>query len=429
MEALWAERTGEAHAGRSRWRNAALLIGGYIAGQGAIFAIQTVLLAQEQLHLLATFGLAFSFAILGSLIVDFGALTVLARETAHAGGEPQQVWGRYWSITACRLVIGVAVAGLAGGYALLADDAFSGAYAAWALPAALLWSFNAAGILDGLRLSGVNGLTGSAPYLSSALALAGVVDAAPAVSGSVLGGALTAGYALTLIGQCVALSRAGRPPRFVRPTARDVVAMGRDGWAVLLGTLPGQLYLRYQLFLASAVLGPAGTALFLYAKQVSTACAQVIGFLRRAEFPDLVVRLATVRGDLARTVLDAQRAGTLLGVAGAVALVLGGTAGTLWLAGSLGDAATATAMFGPVVLAGALSAAFMQGLQATGRYAVAAAVVVVSVGAGAAISAVALIWPALAVFAVADAVVYVVALALSRAALLGPRRLAGERGG
>lgn len=384
-----------------------------------------MLLAGDRLHLLAAFGSAFSFAILGSLVVDFGGLTVLARETASAEGRAERIWRHYWAVTAYRLVVAAAIVVTAASYAALAGDEFLAAYALSALPATVIWAFNAAGVLDGLRLGGVNGIAGAAPYLTSAVALVLAMNMPPPVGGAVLGGALSVGYAVALIGQCVALRRVGYSPRFVLPAAGDMAMAGRDAGAVLLGTLPGQVYFRYQLLLANIVLGPTGTAVFVYAKQIATAAAQVVGFLRRVEFPELVLRFPGAR-DVVRVALEVQRVGTRLGAAAAVAMITGGLAGHFWVAGPLGDAATAVAMFGPTVIAGAFSTALLQGLQASRRYTSAAAIMAMSVGAGAAIGTVALVTPALALFVLADLVVYVVAFLLSRAALLGPRRMIEE---
>lgn len=421
-----AELVSARRATGGRRLNAALLIVGYAAGQGAIFAVQTLLLAGDRLHLLAAFGSAFSFAILGSLLIDFGGLTVLARETARADGRAEQIWRHYWAVTVCRLAVAVAVIGAAASYAALASDAFSAAYALWALPAAIIWAFNAAGVLDGLRLGGVNGIAGAAPHLSSAAALVVAMNVSPAVGGALLGGALSAGYAVALIGQYLALCWAGYSPRFARPTVAEAATAGREAGAVLLTTLPGQLYFRFQLLLANIVLGPAGTALLVYAKQIATAAAQVIGFLRRVEFPDLVLRLTEARGDAVRVALELQRAGTRVGTVAAAAMIAGGLAGRFWLPGPLGDAATAVAMFGPIVLTGAFSTALLQGLQASRRYAAAAAIMAISVGAGAAIGTLAFAAPALAVFVLADLVVYAVAFLLSRATLAGHRPMVEE---
>ncbi len=398
--------------------NAALLIGGYAAGQGAIFAVQTLLVAQDQLALLAAFGSAFSFAILGGLSIEFGALTVLSRETVLADGDTGRIWKNYWAITVWRFAIGLGVAALVATFAVLTADEFLRAYALWALPAALLWPFNASGILDGLRRGGLSGLTGTLPYLCSALGLLVSMDASPGGAGALLGAALTFGCALTLIGQFAALLHADNTPRFVRPPAGQVLTIGREAGVVFLTTLPGQLYFRYQLVLANLVLGPAGTALFLYAKQIATAFAQVIGFVRRVEFPELVARITDDVRDPA-AVLRTQAGGTLVGVAGAAVMLAGGVSGYLWLPGSLGEAALATAIFAPVVIAGALTTAVVQGLQAVRRYGSAAIAMAVAVAVGVGVNAMAVVWPILAVFVLADLAVYAIAAAISRAALPG----------
>lgn len=399
-----------------KYVNAALLIGGYASGQGAIFAVQTLLVAQDQLALLAAFGSAFSFAILAGLSIDFGALTVLSRETVLAEGDTNRIWANYWAITGWRFAIGLGAAALAATFAVLAADQFLSAYALWALPAALLWPFNATGILDGLRRGGLGGLTGSLPYLCSAVALLASMEASPGDAGALLGAALTLGCALALVGQFVALHHSGNAPRFVRPTARQTLTIGREAGVVFLATLPGQLYFRYQLLLANLILGPAGTALFVYAKQIATGFAQVIGFIRRVEFPELVARLTAAKGDPV-WVQRTHRAGTLAGVAGSMAMLAGGGAGYLWLPGSLGDAALATATFAPVVIAGAFTTAITQGLQAVRRYGTAATAMAVGVAVGAGVNAMAVVWPALAVFVLADLAVYAIAAGISLATL------------
>lgn len=407
---------------RRKRLNVALLISSYAAGQGAIFAVQTLLVAQEKLPLLAAFGSAFSFAMLASLLIDFGALTVLARETAHAEGIEEHIWSSYWSVTGFRLAIAVGVAALALAHAGLGADEFSLNYTLWALPSVLLWSFNASGVLDGLRLGGISGLTASLPYLCSALALSATIEASPAVAGAVLGGALTAGYVLTLVGQYTALRIASHAPQFVRPAAGQMLTLGRDAGTVLLTTLPGQLYFRYQLLLANFALGPAGAALFIYAKQIATAFAQVVGFVQRVEFPDLVARLTNIRGDSAALVLNVRSAGTLVGGVGTAVMTAGGLTGYLLLPAPLSAAALAVAMFGPVVVAGAIVTALVQHLQAGRQYAAAATAMAVAVGVGASVSAAVLALPAIVIFAVADLVLYGSAILGTRAALLAQAR-------
>src|SRR5262249_32808331 len=81
-----------------RWprvMNVALLIAGLGLGQGSIFAVQTLLVARGEYELLAAFGTHYSFALLGIILVDMGASTILARTVAHLSGERasrDEVW-------------------------------------------------------------------------------------------------------------------------------------------------------------------------------------------------------------------------------------------------------------------------------------------------------------------------------------------------
>src|ERR1700726_2808667 len=101
--------------------NVGLLIGGFGIGQGAIFAVQTWLVAQGEFVLLAAFGAHFSFAVLGTLFVDAGSITVLARHVAHLSGEPtsnKEISRIFWETSTFRAILAFLV--IAGGavYAL-----------------------------------------------------------------------------------------------------------------------------------------------------------------------------------------------------------------------------------------------------------------------------------------------------------------------
>src|SRR5580704_4440101 len=112
--------------------NVGLLIGGFGIGQGAIFAVQTWLVAQGELVLLAQFGAHFSFAVLGTLFVDAGSMTVLARHVAHLSGKPgasEEISRIFWETSAFRAVLALLI--VLGGaiYALtIATEEFPRAY-------------------------------------------------------------------------------------------------------------------------------------------------------------------------------------------------------------------------------------------------------------------------------------------------------------
>ena len=67
---------------RVRLINVVLLVGGYGLGQGAIFVVQTWLVARGAFELLSSFGTLFSFAMLSIFLIDAGSTTTLARRIA-----------------------------------------------------------------------------------------------------------------------------------------------------------------------------------------------------------------------------------------------------------------------------------------------------------------------------------------------------------
>nr|WP_314438953.1 hypothetical protein [uncultured Brevundimonas sp.] len=361
-----------------RLSNLILLIGGYGFGQGSIFLAQTWLISRGQLGLVADFGVNFYIATLAIMLVDFGSTTVLARETAaiqHARTLEQAVvtsatslWSEFWAIFPSRAVMAVAVVAAGAISAVLTGDAFARAYAVWAWPALAIWAFNATGLLDGLRLSGMNGVAGALPFVLSGVGLALVADRPPATAGAVLGAALSAGYLLAVAGQMLALRRAGHAPRWDRPTRSAVIQSARSGFAALLSTLPGQIYFRLQILLAGAFLGEAGVALFLYAKQIVIGFAQLIGFLRRIEFPDLVNRLKEPYGPILREIMAAQRLGTAIAASASFLVLVGGMVIWMTKTGPTAEAGLAAAMFAPVIVTSAILLSLTQALTAQGRY-------------------------------------------------------------
>src|SRR6202043_1761158 len=104
-------------------------------------------------------------------------------------------WRTVSETMAVRLLVALLVGIGAAIYALgFGQSDFSRCYVLFALPGLLLWAGNAVGLLDGLKLSGISGITGSAAYAACAIGLAIAPDASPDIAGSILGGAFSIGY-------------------------------------------------------------------------------------------------------------------------------------------------------------------------------------------------------------------------------------------
>jgi O-antigen/teichoic acid export membrane protein len=349
--------------------NAALLALSFALGQGSIFLVQTWMIDRDALALLASFATHFSFAILALMIVDMGSAVVVARRISLAHDHDVVMVARrcYWQACAVRLCV-AALVSLAGvGCGFLSSDAFSRGYIPAAMPALFFWACNATGVLDGLGLSGISGLTTISAYIASALALAiAGPDAAPA-AGLVLGAALSLGYAIAVAAQLATLWRLGRLPRPLAVAVADCHAFAGEGAAVLLSTLPGQLSFRFQIIVCSVALGPAATALFLYARQIAAAVSQLLEFVRRAHFP-VMVRALEESGASIIAALQAQTLATWMAMLSSSGLLLAGALCFLLVGGAFAQPAWVVSLFSVGVLTGALSQTLAQAAQGLGRY-------------------------------------------------------------
>jgi O-antigen/teichoic acid export membrane protein len=360
----------------SRWpsgANIGMLAVGLGLGQGAIFAVQTMLVAAGEYHLLAAFGTLYALAILGTVVVDCGASTILAREvvrvtTGH--GARSEFWRLFWETSAIRLLMASLISAGIIIYAVAsASDSFSKWYAVSAIPGLLAWAGNGVGLLDGLRRSGVSGLIGAVAYVTSAVALA--LTSAKLVdinAGLFLGIAFSVGHLLAVAAQWATLWKFGWRPRYCRVTPTGLTVAVRDGIALLLQLLPGQITLRVQLVLSATYLGAETTALFTYAKQVVAAIAMILAVVLRVDFPRLVQHAPRSKKSGYWSIFHVQR--TMLCIAVALPLMATAACSLAPIApqSNFGKAAAVLIMFLPAMLTALLTMVMTQGLAALGVY-------------------------------------------------------------
>ena len=359
-----------------RWphgANIGMLIVGLGMGQGAIFAVQTMLVAAGEFHLLAAFGTLYALAILSAAVVDCGASTILARELARVTTghvTHSEFWRLFWETSVIRLLmaslisIGIIV------YALVfASDDFSKWYAISAIPGLMTTAGNGAGLLDGLRRSGVGGLIGGVAYVTSAVALAlASVKLTEINAGLFLGIAFSVGHMLAVAAQWAALWKFGWWPRYHRVTRAGLIVATRDGLALLLQLLPIQIGMRVQLVLSATYLGAETTALFTYAKQVVAALSMIVAVVLRVDFPTLVQQVSRSKNLSYWGIFHAQR--TALCAAVVLPLIAFAACSLAPIApqSNFGKAAMVLVMFLPAMLTGLIFMIMTQGLAALGAY-------------------------------------------------------------
>lgn len=366
-----------------------LLIGGYALGQGTIFAVQTWLVARGEYDLLSAFGTHFSFAMLSIFLIDAGSTTTLARQIAGLPAEQAdgELWPLFWDTVVVRAMIAMAIGAAALAYALaFSSDPFSRYYLLSILPGFAVWTGNAIGLLDGLKLSGLSGVTGSIAFATSALGLALAPNTPPETAGAILGCAFSIGYILTVVAQWTALGRLGRYPHFRRPTRNGVMRALRDGLALLSQFVPGQLILRVQLVLSTVYLGTESTALFVYTKQAVVAMTMLVSFIMRVDFPGLVQKMTRAKEHSIGSILEAQKSAI-----GSAVVLAAGTLVVCFMAPlapqyNLARAAQLLMAYAPSIITISAVSIMMQGMAAIGNYISGARIIAVSALAGTVVS-------------------------------------------
>ncbi|QOZ69915.1 hypothetical protein WN72_29080 [Bradyrhizobium arachidis] len=352
--------------------NIGLLFGGYGFGQGAVFLAQTWLIAVGEYRLLASFGTHFLFAVLGSLVVDAGSCTTLARHAASSCRETgaQDLSKAFWDTTVFRLLLALTLAVAASIYAFaFAPDGFSSNYALSAAPGLMFVAWNTAGLLDGFKFSGISGMSAAFPYASSALVLViAARHASPDAAGAALGAAFSAGCLLMVATQWIALGNLGWRPHARTTTLSGLRRAAREGGAMLCVHLPAQLYGRAQVVLSAAWLGAETTALFLYAKQIITGALQVIAFVQRVEFPTLVACMSGHNENPLATVFRAQKLVAATGLAFTAAVSTAGLVAAQFPESRFSAVAPLLSAFSPAILTVTAVIMMMQGLAASGAY-------------------------------------------------------------
>lgn len=306
--------------------NAALLFVTFGLSQGLMLLAQTWLFFDGELAFIGRFGVSFSMATLGCYLIDWGGMVLLARhELANETKTPGDML--YWSLTTARQLLALVGTAALIVYALSIDDDFVVAYAFACAPILLLGAINPGGLIDGIGRSGLNGIASTLPSLVSAFGLLAVAKMSPATQGYILGGLFTLSTAAALVFQFWVLHRAGRLPRFVRPTYDSLRSALYDGAMLLMTSAPPLAFYRIELSASITLLGASTTGLFVYARQIIGAVMQGGQFIRRAEFPGLMAELQ--RGISLRASAWSQRASIGFIILGTGALTAIGLLGAI----------------------------------------------------------------------------------------------------
>lgn len=348
-----------------------LLLTGLAIGQGSVFLGTSWLVHQGDYQRLADFGSAFNFATLFILLVDAGCLTSLSKQTARLVAERRLgiALNEYYSAaTIIRLTIALAAVISILLYAAHTSNVFSSYYAFAATPALFIWSFNLSGILDGLRRSGLSGISSSAMFLLSALLIVVTQGLPDDTAGTLLGAAFTVGSLFGLCGQYVALRRSSIRIGLTMPSLVVVNEAGRAAVGLLSYTIPGQILFRVQIVICSLVLGSTETGIYIYARQTVSAILQVISFSRRHDFPPLISRFERSGPFGSWAALRLQRTSLFLSLSVVLCVFVAVVLGRQFVGPELASALAAIGILLPLAILASVNAALSFGLLAMGRF-------------------------------------------------------------
>jgi hypothetical protein len=352
--------------------NIILLVTGYGLGQGCLLLSQSYLVLHGQSAFIGQFGLIYTLNTLLYFIVDWGSPVALTRATLKSRLErPQALSAVFWSFSLCRFLVAVAASVVTVTAAAFAGHPFSLGFAVLTAPGLLMWAFNSIGVLDGFEHSGASGLSVSLPVVMVAAALPFASLYPPLFAGELLGGAYSAGIVASVIIQYQLAKRFGAGLRLARPSRNHMVQLGHEGALYLMSTLPGQFFYRGQLSIISTAVTLSTLGHIVLAKQIVNAALQFLYFVRRAEFPRLLTRIAHGEAPI-RAIWLSQRFTLLASVLGTFGLAVLGTVGSAVVPPQLVAPAHAVAILSPVVIASGLYSIMNQGFAACAKLGVAA---------------------------------------------------------
>jgi hypothetical protein len=277
------------------------LITGFVVGQGSVFAVQTWLITEGKLSVVASFGFAIAILSLVQWTADWGGHVLLARYAVL-----EHDFQGVWAANAARLIIAAPIVGGLATFAVLyaTTDPFASGMLFGGLAIAPIWSLNLAGFLDGHGKSAFSGPIAGLPWVATAVTtfLIFLFSDASFSTGLLVGGSYTVGCTL-----CVALQYmlvrsvvvVGSPRQMTRA---DAVAYFCHGGIYCLAEFPHQLYGRALIMIVSVALGQQIAGMYVYIHQVLIGFAQIIGFVKRVEFPRLASALLELPLRLRRVV-------------------------------------------------------------------------------------------------------------------------------
>jgi len=254
------------------------LLAGFFLGQGLVFLTQTYLVACGHLALIGKLSVGTGILTLIQWLADFGGQHLLACRHAEVGFFVSSAITRQMFALAIFGIITVNLGWFEDEY--VEGLVASGSYAVFA------WAGNIQGILDRIGRSGFAGLMALFPWLGINLALLTTFPRDDYSAGVTIGACFTLGCFVTVAAQ---YSIAYEAIDFHSPSSKQIINYAKSGIGYTLSFVVSIFYSRVLLLIVYSATSADVTGVFSYARSLQMLAQQIVNYVRRLEFPHLVI--------------------------------------------------------------------------------------------------------------------------------------------
>lgn len=275
---------------------------GFILGQGSMFLVQSWLLYKGLFNVLAYTGIGLGILTLIQWTADMGGTFILSRYT-----ERNELDNKLIPFFFARLLFSIFIYStlylvlLLVNFDTIVVDII---YAGILIP--ILWAFNITGILDNKKMNSVTGPLSGISWMLASLAIITSIAFQLEEIGIIVGLAYSIGIVITLIIQYFTIKKANlnftiEYHDLFKKTIKEFI----HGGYYSLGYISAQAYARSLPILIEKYIDVKTAGMFLYAKSFVNILSQLIYFIRRVEFSNVVKKcINNTKQNILVTILD-----------------------------------------------------------------------------------------------------------------------------
>lgn len=277
-------------------KNLFVLLSTFLFGHGSIFLAQTFLIQSGYTDRVADFGLAYSFFVFSIFLIETSTIQVLARMCIQNDKKLDAVSHSFLYVIGFRVIVAtIYIVSIRYIFSNL-DSQFSEAFLVSVIGSIILICIHPSGMLDGIGRVGVNGVILAGQNITISVCLLITRDAAAVEAARVIGYSVSLYYLLVMVIVHFYLVSLGLRYPIADLKREEFFEVFYELLRMIFAVGPGQILQRFQMVLGTVYLATEVMAAYVYVRQGLSFISQVLGFIRRVEFPDVVSSVKDLRG-------------------------------------------------------------------------------------------------------------------------------------